>query len=239
MIRAPAGTHTTAVVTTRVPKHVGKSAPSGAEAAPSHEDDAALIADVVAGRPERAGAFCQRVWRTVDRTVRRLLGHDDSEYDDLVQLAIVELIRSVRSFRGDGSLDGWVSAVTAHVVYRFIRRRSINRYIPIESVQPDALHSADPTGEDSVAQRESLARIVGHLDEIGEKMAWTFVLHDVLGYRLRDVARIMGGSEAAAQSRLVRGRRRLHELIASDPILLELRRATPPGPADGGDRDGE
>jgi len=223
------------VVTTRVPKHVGKSAPSGAEAAPSHEDDAALIADVVAGRPERAGAFCQRVWRTVDRTVRRLLGHDDSEYDDLMQLAIVELIRSVRSFRGEGSLDGWVSAVTAHVVYRFIRRRSINRYVPIESVQPDALHSADPSGEDSVAQRESLARIVGHLDEIGEKMAWTFVLHDVLGYRLRDVARIMGGSEAAAQSRLVRGRRRLHELIAADPILLELRSATPPGPADDGD----
>lgn len=221
-----------------MPKHVGKSAPSGAEAAPSHEDDAALIADTVAGRPERAGAFCQRVWRTVDRTVRRLLGHDDSEYDDLVQLAIVELIRSVRSFRGDGSLDGWVSAVTAHVVYRFIRRRSINRYVPIESVQPDALHSPDPTGEDSVAQRQSLARIVGHLDEIGEKMAWTFVLHDVLGYRLRDVARIMGGSEAAAQSRLVRGRRRLHELIAADPILLELRRATP-GPADGGDRDGD
>jgi RNA polymerase sigma-70 factor (ECF subfamily) len=221
-----------------LPKQFGKSTPSGAEGAPSHEDDAALIADVVAGRPERAGAFCQRVWRTVDRTVRRLLGHDDSEYDDLVQLAIVELIRSVRSFRGDGSLDGWVSAVTAHVVYRFIRRRSINRYVPIESVQPDALHSPDPTGEESVAQRESLARIVGHLEEMGEKMAWTFVLHDVLGYRLRDVARIMGGSEAAAQSRLVRGRRQLHELIAADPILLELRR-TPPGPGDGGDSDDE
>src|SRR4029079_13024363 len=101
-------------------------------------------------------AFCQRVWRTVDRTVRRLLGHDDSEYDDLVQLAIVELIRSVRSFRGDGSLDGWVSAVTADVVYRFIRRRSINRYVPIESVQPDALHRLAPVSEASLAPRHSL-----------------------------------------------------------------------------------
>jgi DNA-directed RNA polymerase specialized sigma24 family protein len=101
-------------------------------------------------------------------------------------------------------------------------------------VQPDALHSQAPAGEDSVAQRESLARIVGHLDELGEKLAWTFVLHDVLGYRLRDVARIMGGSEAAAQSRLVRGRKRLHELIADDPILIELRRATP-APSDDSD----
>lgn len=215
------------MVTTRVPQRLGRRPPSGAEATPSREDDDALIADVVAGKPERAAAFCQRVWRTVDRTVRRLLGHDDSEYDDLVQLAIVELIRSVGSFRGEGSLDAWVSAVTAHVVYRFIRRRSIDRYVPIESVQPDALHSPRPVGEESVAQRESLARVVGLLGELGEKLAWTFVLHDVLGYRLRDVARIMGGSEAAAQSRLVRGRRRLHELIADDPVLGELRQAAP------------
>jgi RNA polymerase sigma-70 factor (ECF subfamily) len=222
-----------------VTKRIGKTVPSGGDGAPSRETDDALIADVVAGKPDRAAEFCQRVWRTVDRTVRRLLGHDDSEYDDLVQLAIVELIRSVGSFRGEGSLDAWVSAVTAHVVYRFIRRRSIDRYVPIDSVQPDALHSAAPAGEDSVAQRESLARIVGHLDQLGQKLAWTFVLHEVLGYRLRDVARIMGGSEAAAQSRLVRGRRRLHELIADDPILGELRRATPPehdeDDSDGGD----
>ena len=78
-----------AVVTTRVPKPLGRRMPSGAKATPSREDDDALIADVVAGKPERAAAFCQRVWRTVDRTVRRLLGHDDSEYDDLVQPSIV------------------------------------------------------------------------------------------------------------------------------------------------------
>ena len=221
-----------------MPKLLGRRTRPGAEGTPSREDDDALIADVVAGKPEMAAAFCQRVWRTVDRTVRRLLGHDDSEYDDLVQLSIVELIRSVGTFRGEGSLDAWVSAVTAHVVYRFIRRRSIDRYVPIETVQPDALHSQRPVGEDSVAERESLARIVAHLDELGEKLAWTFVLHEVLGYRLRDVARIMGGTEAAAQSRLVRGRRRLHELIDADPILGELRRVAPPGGDDDAGDDG-
>ena len=224
------------MVSTRVPRRFGRGAPSGGDAArgvePSREEDAALIADVVTGKPEMAAAFCQRVWRPVDRTVRRLLGSDDSEYDDLVQLSIVELIRSVGGYRGEGSLDSWVSAVTAHVVYRFIRRRSIDRYVPLDSVQPDALHSPSPGGEDTLAQRESLARIVHHLKALGDKLAWTFVLHDVFGYQLRDVARIMGGSEAAAQSRLVRGRRRLHERIADDPVLDDLRRATPAEPDD-------
>jgi len=208
-----------------------RGAPSGADAArgveSSHEEDAALIADVVAGRTEAAAAFCQRVWRPVDRTVRRLLGSEDNDYDDLMQVAIVELIRSVGGYRAEGPLDAWVSAVTAHVVYRVIRRRSIERYVPIESAEPDALHSARPDLEESLAQRETLARVVRHLNTLSEKLSWTFVLHDVLGYKLRDVARIMGGSESAAQSRLVRSRSRLHELIAGDPLLAELRRTAP------------
>ena len=197
------------------------------DAASRAEEDAALIAEVLDGNPDKATAFCQRVWRPVDRTVRRLLGRDDSEYDDLMQLAIIELIRSIGSYRGEGALDTWVSAVAARVVYRQIRRRSVDRCVPLDSVHEDLLPSSRAAGEEVLAERESLSRIVRHLDVLGEKLAWSFILHDVLGYGLRDVARIMGSSEAAAQSRLVRGRRRLHELIAADPALADLRASSP------------
>jgi RNA polymerase sigma-70 factor (ECF subfamily) len=73
-----------------------------------------------------------------------------------------------------------------------------------------------------LAAREALSRILRHLDAVGGKLAWTFILHDVLGYSLTEVAAIMDVSEAAAQSRLVRGRARLHERIEDDPELAEL-----------------
>jgi RNA polymerase sigma-70 factor (ECF subfamily) len=206
----------------RSPSRGRRPRPDGAHpAAPSIEDQA-LIAEIRRGNPAMADAFCARVLPTVDRTVRRLLGVDDGEREDLTQIAVTELVRAVRSFRAESSLDTWVSAVTAHVVYKQIRRRPPSRHLSLEAVPETLLAARRSTGDVTVAAREVLARIVQHLDAVGGKLAWSYVLHDVFGYGLAEIARMTGVSEAAAQSRLVRGRRRLHDRIAADPELADL-----------------
>jgi RNA polymerase sigma-70 factor (ECF subfamily) len=185
-------------------------------------DDVSLITEVRAGNRAVANQFCMRVLPTVDRTVRRLLGRNDDEREDLTQMAIVELVRSIGSFRQESSLDTWVAAVTAHVVYKHIRRRPLDPHLSLDALPEKILKSFSPGSEDTVAVREILSRILRHLGAIGEKLAWSFVLHDVLGHPLDEVATIMGVTEAAAQSRLVRGRRRLHQRIAEDTELAGL-----------------
>jgi RNA polymerase sigma-70 factor (ECF subfamily) len=65
-------------------------------------------------------------------------------------------------------------------------------------------------------------RVLVALGKMDQNRAWTYLLHDVYGYDLKEVAEITDVSLSAAQSRLVRGRRDLHERIARDPALARF-----------------
>jgi RNA polymerase sigma-70 factor (ECF subfamily) len=201
------------------------SAQPGAARPPrSSVDDDVLVRAVRAGAPEIAAALCDRVWPQVDRTVRRLLGAVDSDRDDLCQLALIELVNTIGRYRGDCSLDVWTQTVTSHVVFKHIRRRQLERRIFTDLLADEPPASFSMGGEQRSTTRELLGRIAIHLDRMNQARSWAFVLHDVLGYDLREVALMTKSSVAAAQSRLVRGRRELHAAIAGDPELVDLMR---------------
>jgi RNA polymerase sigma-70 factor (ECF subfamily) len=63
--------------------------------------------------------------------------------------------------------------------------------------------------------REALASVRFHLAEMNEARATTMFLHDVMGHELAEIAVLTGVSVAAAQSRLVRGRKELRQRIES------------------------
>jgi RNA polymerase sigma-70 factor (ECF subfamily) len=182
-------------------------------------DDSELLTAMRAADPSAATAFHDRVRPQVDRTVARLLGRRDADHEDLVQLAMIELVYTIDRYRGDCSLDAWTSTLTARVVYKQIRRRRTERRI-FGEIDPEDLVARSPVQLDRAAVARSLmVRVRRHLEEIDENKAWTFLLHDVCGYDLQEIAQITSVSVAAAQTRLVRGRRELHERIAQDPEL--------------------
>jgi RNA polymerase sigma-70 factor, ECF subfamily len=190
----------------------------------SRRDDEILEA-VRRGDAVVAQDFYWRIRPIVDRTVRRLIGRVDRDGEDLVQIALVQLIESLPSYRGECPLDAWVSAVAAHVVYKHIRRRRLERNIFESALDGDEELSASqktPGIAQRVLLRDAVKQVVEHLTAMRSDRAWAFVLHDVCGYSLDEIAHICGVSVAAAQSRLVRGRRDLHQLIAADARLVDL-----------------
>ena len=72
--------------------------------------------------------------------------------------------------------------------------------------------------------RDTLRRIQRHLARVNANHSSTFLLHDVYGYSMQEVASITGVSLGAAKSRLKRGRREVRERVLSDPELASAAR---------------
>ena len=183
-------------------------------------DDSELLAAMRSSRKTAARAFHDRVRPQVDRTIRRLLGPGDSEHEDVAQQALLELVTTIHRYRGDCSLESWTSVVTAHVVFKSIRRRRFERRVfrALDPEQSAQVPGPTDLGREAIV-RSVMGRVLGHLEAMDYDKAWTFVLHDVCGYDLREVARITSVSISAAQTRLVRGRRELHERLGGDREL--------------------
>jgi RNA polymerase sigma-70 factor, ECF subfamily len=188
----------------------------------SPEVEEALVVALRAGDPAAPAAFYDRVRPQIDRTLNRLLGREDRDFPDLAQVALIELVTTIRHYRGQCPLDNWVATVTAHVVYKHLRRRRAERRLFQHLVAEDNIRSAVGRSARENLARDALQRVASHLAKIDEGYGWAYVLHDVFGYGVREVARILGVSEAAAQSRLVRGRKQIHKRIAADPELAPL-----------------
>src|SRR5262249_4863875 len=107
-------------------------------------DDAELLAALRRGDAAASAAFHDRVRPQVDRTIYRLLGRRDDDHEDLAQLALIELIYTIDGYRGECSLDTWTSTLTAHVVYKHLRRRQTERKIFADVLDAEDLATVSP-----------------------------------------------------------------------------------------------
>lgn len=194
----------------------------GEQAEPA-TSDAALIAGVVEGDREIAARFFDHVSPAVHAALFRVLGRVGEDHDDLMQSALEQVVTSLvrGSYAGDCSLRTWASLIAARVGLMAIRSRGRARVRLVESPETLALVE-DPRSsvEARASARERLALVRQVLGELEETKALTLVLHDAFGHSLEEIATLTQVTVAAAQSRLVRGRK---ELLARVTKLEEGR----------------
>ena len=183
--------------------------------------DRELLVSLRAREAGAATALHTRARSIIAQTVNRLLGKRDAEVEDVAQLAFIELLRTIDNLGEFGALDAWVRIVSARVVYRHIKRRQherrLSRALPLAAVT--TANAATPR---DFVLHDALHRVRRHLSRLDANRTFTFLLHDVYGYDMLEVARMTGVSVAAARTRLSRGRREVRKRIDSDPELANL-----------------
>jgi RNA polymerase sigma-70 factor, ECF subfamily len=191
---------------------------AGAASQPSDEE---LIDAVVRGDASVAGALYDRLLPLVDATLFRMLGTRLPDHDDLVQASFEQIVKTLttRRFARACSLRTWASSIAANVALNALRsrvreRRVVDRNESAAEASERSFARDDPE-RDLTLSRE-IAKVRAALREMNPQRAEALVLHDVLGHDLAEVAALLGVSIAAAQSRLVRGRRELKQRLESE-----------------------
>lgn len=185
------------------------------------DDEGALIAAVRRGDRRSADALVRRAGPRAKAAIRRLLRHASHDDADLLQLVLIELVTSIDAYRGDCSLNTWVDRIAAHVVYKRLRRRSLEARL-FEGLGDDDAGVAGPASAERASMASSLvARVRDVLSHLDPEKVTTWVMVDVHGLSLEEVAHALEVTPVAAQSRVSRARREVRACLEGDPELAQ------------------
>ncbi|MCB9786885.1 MAG: sigma-70 family RNA polymerase sigma factor [Deltaproteobacteria bacterium] len=167
---------------------------------------------------ERAWAELYRTCAPlVARFVGRLVG-PSGPVDDLVQAVFVEVLRSIRRFRGEARLTTWLYGVAHRVTARHIRGETRRR----DERWGEARATVAASPELTASARESLAVVERAVLELPEAQRSVWVMRELEGLSTAEVAEALGVPLGTVRSRLFAGRQHVLAALEASPVPVQL-----------------
>jgi RNA polymerase sigma-70 factor (ECF subfamily) len=158
------------------------------------------------------------------RVVRRVIGANHPEVEDVTQECAVEFVNALRRFRGESSVHHFASRVALRAAMNARRRQRAAKRTraPGESVEADEADGCHVQPDDHAASRASIQLARELCDELPPVQAEVLALHCVLGHTMNEVASICGAPIDTVRSRLRAAKSALLTRAMADPRLREL-----------------
>ncbi|MEM1033718.1 MAG: sigma-70 family RNA polymerase sigma factor [Myxococcota bacterium] len=152
-------------------------------------------------------AYHDFAWRTLRR-----LGVAGADTDDATQQVFMVIYQKLE--RIDPAKErSFVYGVTVRVARAHRRRGRRHREVPLDDVEAVEGGQATPAAE--AEAREGLRRLDALLAQVSFPLRVVFVLHEIEGMTLTEIAAALDIPRGTAASRLRRGRRQLREAAQS------------------------
>jgi RNA polymerase sigma-70 factor (ECF subfamily) len=143
------------------------------------------------------------------RNLVRYLIRGDRDVDDVVQEALVALLRGLPGYRGEGSLRSWADRIVARCTFGWLERRSL-RDPHVNETLSAALEPVTASAPDEYLLRR---QAVALLDGLPFEQRHALVLHYVLEMSVTEIAEETRAPVETIRSRLRLGRTRMREAL--------------------------
>jgi RNA polymerase sigma-70 factor, ECF subfamily len=147
---------------------------------------------------------------------RRIAGsllRNAHDAEDAAQLALIELMKALPTFRGDGSIEAFCDRIVVRTAIRVARARRLSSVRSDGAIDPDELPG--PQGESALS--EGLPRtILAYLHELPEARRTALVLRHAMGCSMDEIAEHTGVSINTVKSRLLEAREQVRKMVRRD-----------------------
>lgn len=170
-------------------------------------EEKSIVARAQAGDMDAFRALYDAYLRRVIAQVGRIMG-PGPEVEDVVQKVFIQVHRSLPSFKGDAKFSTWLYRVTWNVTVSHMRRRAPTVDLP-------ALRQfAVSEGQwERLEARDKLRTLHAGIADLPADYREAFVLFELEGKPLKEIAEITGDSINTVASRVRRSRERLRALL--------------------------
>lgn len=128
--------------------------------------------------------------------------HDQEDTADAIAETVMEAFSQLCDLRQPGYFKTWLTRVLISNCYDILRQRS--RYVPMEELpESPALDSR---------LRDGVLDIQESLSALAKNDRLVLTLYHIDGFKVREIAKLLGVKEAAVKSRLMRSRKRLKKI---------------------------
>ncbi|MDO4719085.1 MAG: RNA polymerase sigma factor [Peptostreptococcaceae bacterium] len=138
-----------------------------------------------------------------------LLIQDEKEAEDILQEALVRVVRSIRGFREESSLYTWLCSIIRNLVQDVRRKKG---QAASEELREAASNEQDV--EEEVLRKIRREALRAELKELSPPYREVLVLFYYEGFSIRETAQLLSEKESTIRSRLTRARTQLRDRLA-------------------------
>jgi RNA polymerase sigma-70 factor (ECF subfamily) len=178
------------------------------------------IEDLVAGDREAFAAMVDEYSPTIYRLALRMLGNPQ-EAEDVLQETFLNAYRAMDQFEGRSQISTWLYRIASNQALMRLRKYQPD-LVPVDEPieeEPVNYHPVELTDwcclpEAEFMTNEARAQLQAAVEELSPPLRAAFILRDLQALSTKDTADILGISEAAVKTRLLRARLQLREYLS-------------------------
>ncbi len=180
------------------------------------------------GDPHALEQLLVRHERRLYNVALRMVSHPE-DAADVTQEAMLKIIRSIDSFRGESQITTWMIRITMNAATSHLRKRRIRQTLSLDAPLNGRHAAAGDNGDGSllqhlqaprehspdcrVQQREEMHMVRHAIETLDPDARAVLVLRDVDGMDYEEIARVLDLKLGTVKSRLFRARLALREAV--------------------------